>query len=239
MSAPEVAKLPIEDILRRVETVKDGARRIDNAEADAMLGLVPRPELRASDAWEAFREVAAEDMRGKNNDRIRRWRSPRIRATQNFISVIGDKPLADTANKDFTHLLGSWKRVARARGIALSYSTDGVMLRSDKEKDDVRPPFSTEWIRSKLLAPGALKGMNTDARLILLGMINTGYRPSEGAGLLHEEIRLDANPADLRYDRGTQEGQVSRAASMAPESCAQSLREDQRTQKIAYVCTGL
>lgn len=136
---------------------------------------------------------------------------------RNFIEVIGDKALvevstedmfafrkwwvdrvpegeaqADTANKDFTHLIGTWKRVAQSKGMALGFSTAGLMLRTGKDKDDVRPPFSRDWIKDKLLAPGALDGLNTDARLILLGMVNTGYRPSEGAGLLPEEIRLDA-----------------------------------------------
>lgn len=57
----------------------------------------------------------------------------------------------------------------------------------------MRPPFSEEWIKTKLLAPGALDGLNTQARCLLLGMINTGYRPSEGAGLLPDHIRLDAD----------------------------------------------
>ena len=36
---------------------------------------------------------------------------------------------------------------------------------------------------TRLLAPGALDGLNGQARALLLGMINTGYRPSEGAAL--------------------------------------------------------
>lgn len=201
MSAPEVALLPIEDILRRVEASVDHTGKVDLAEADAMLGLQTPPRLTVSAALEAFWEIAAEDLRGKNDDQIRRWRSPRIRATNNFLKVIGDKPLdevtthdlfsmrkwwvdrimadearADTANKDFTHLIGGWKRVARARDIKLGFSTEGLMLRTDKEKDDVRPPFERDWIEQRLLKPGALDGLNTDARLILIGMVNTGYR---------------------------------------------------------------
>ena len=56
-----------------------------------------------------------------------------------------------------------------------------------------RPPFSNEWIREKLLAPKALDGLNTEARCIVLGMVNTGYRPSEGAALGPDQIRLDGN----------------------------------------------
>ena len=43
------------------------------------------------------------------------------------------------------------------------------------------------------MAPGALHGLNADARGLLLGMINTGYRPSEGCILHREQIRLDHN----------------------------------------------
>ncbi len=216
MPAPEVAQLPLEDLLSRLEATVDGAGRFDGREADAALGLASPPLLTVTKALDAFYEVAAEDLKDKNQDQIRRWKNPRIKAAKNFIEVIGDKALADittddlyafrkwwvdrvlegeakadTANKDFTHLIGTWKRVARSKGIRLGFSTDGVMLRTDKDKDDVRPPFSREWIKGKLLAPGALDKLNTDARLLLIGMIETGYRPSEGAGLLPDDIRLE------------------------------------------------
>jgi len=42
------------------------------------------------------------------------------------------------------------------------------------------------------LASGALGGLNTEARCIVLGMVNTGYRPSEGAALLGAHINLAA-----------------------------------------------
>jgi len=56
-----------------------------------------------------------------------------------------------------------------------------------------RVPFSEGWIRDKLLAPGALSGLNKEARCILLGMVNTGYRPSEGQSLKAGHIRLDVD----------------------------------------------
>ncbi len=170
-----------------------------------------------SQSLQAFYEVAEEDLRDKNDDQIRRWKNPRIKAIANFLKVHRDMPLAeittedmfafrkwwvdrtmkgdgkaDTADKDLTHLIGMWKRVARSKGLQLGYQTEGLMLRSGKDKDDARPPFSLEWIRDKLIVPDALARMNGDARLILLGMINTGYRPGEGAGLAAEDIKLDA-----------------------------------------------
>lgn len=231
LSAPEVARLPINDLLARIESTVDGAGRFDPREADAALGLASPPALTVAQALDCFHEVAAGDLRGKSADQIRRWKNPRIKATRNFIDVIGNKPVAevttedmfafrkwwvdrvldgearaDTANKDFVHLVGMWKRVCRSRGIALGFSTEGLMLKQDKDKDDVRPPFSRDWIKGKLLAPGALDGLNTDARLILLGMINTGYRPSEGAGLLPDEIRLSDNVPHIVIQKNRNRG---------------------------------
>jgi integrase len=54
-----------------------------------------------------------------------------------------------------------------------------------------RPPFSVAWIQNRLLAAGALDGLNDQARGLVLGMINTGYRPSEGAALTAQTIILD------------------------------------------------
>jgi integrase len=60
-------------------------------------------------------------------------------------------------------------------------------------EQEQRPPFSDEWIKKKILVPGALAGLNQDARCILLAMINTGARPSEIASLTRVQIRLDVN----------------------------------------------
>jgi integrase len=65
-------------------------------------------------------------------------------------------------------------------------------MRFSDAEQNTRLPFSDDWIRDRILAPGALDGLNTEARCILLGMVNTGYRPVEGAELRPEDIRLDA-----------------------------------------------
>jgi hypothetical protein len=41
--------------------------------------------------------------------------------------------------------------------------------------------MAADWIREKILAHDALAGLNAEARAIFLGMVNTGYRPGEGA----------------------------------------------------------
>lgn len=79
--------------------------------------------------------------------------------------------------------------VARAKSIWLRFDRSKLLLK--QEEVTHRRPFTSSWIKDKLLAPGALAGLNPEAQAILLGMVNTGYRPSEGAQLTTAQIRLD------------------------------------------------
>lgn len=56
-----------------------------------------------------------------------------------------------------------------------------------------RPPFSVDWIANKLLAKGALAGLNAEARGVFLTLIETGARLSEICNLKPENIVLDAD----------------------------------------------
>ena len=60
---------------------------------------------------------------------------------------------------------------------------------ADKNKRK-RPPFSINWMRNNILRPGALTGLNAEARSIFYAIIETGARPSEICNLLPENIHL-------------------------------------------------
>lgn len=214
----QVAKLPLEELLARVEAIVNRRGEIDMSEAEALLGGVPIPTTSVSDALDEFWKIEAIRFKGKSEDQIRRARNPRIKAITNFIAAVGDKPYlevttadlqtfkrwwkakviaesltANSANKDFTYLTSTLRAVATDAGALdkIQWDTRGLALPQDEKK--TRRAFTTAWISDKLLAPDALAGMNGEARAILLGMVNTGYRPSEGAGLTRAQIRLDAN----------------------------------------------
>lgn len=65
----------------------------------------------------------------------------------------------------------------------------GLSFADDEEK--TRPPFTVEWIRDTIMAPGVLAGLNDEARAIPLLMIETGARPSELSNLMPGDIILD------------------------------------------------
>jgi integrase len=65
-----------------------------------------------------------------------------------------------------------------------------LRLRGELEKS--RMPFETDFIQKRLLAEGALDGLNEDARFVLYVLVETGMRPSEVVNLRPDAIRLDA-----------------------------------------------
>ena len=212
----KVARLPLDGLLDRVEAVAVAAGVPDQIEGAALLGTIPEPALTISKALELYWDLDREKILGKSADQIRRWRNPRIKAVANFVAVVGDKAIdqitrddmldfrqswleriesgdvgANSANKDLGHLSGVLKTINRMKRLGLDLPLGELSFREGETR--VRPPFSTDWIRDKLLAPGALDGLNSEARGILLGMVNTGYRPSEGAALGSGTIRLDCD----------------------------------------------
>lgn len=216
LPAAQVASLPREDLLERIEAVPLRNGQPDGKEAAALLGGAQEPKIKVSRALELYWTLAADRTIGKSEDQLRRWRNPRVKAVNNFLAVVGDKALADisgddmlnfrnwwvermdsedltpnSANKDLIHLGDVLKTVNKMKRLGLVLPLTDISFKEGEKRS--RPPFSLAWIRDKLLAPGALDGLNLEARCIVLGMVNTGYRPSEGACLTAAQIRLDHN----------------------------------------------
>lgn len=214
MPAERVATLPVEALLERVEAVRVVAGNPDRLEAAAILGGATEPPLTVSRALDLYWTLAKDKTLGKSEDQLRRWKNPRLKAVRNFIDVIDDKAIAEiiaddmldfrqwwlerleaegltpnSANKDLIHFSDVLKTVNRMKRLGLALPLSDLALKESEKRQ--RPPFSNAWITERLLKPGALDGLNTEARCILLGMVNTGYRPSEGAGLGPAQIRLE------------------------------------------------
>ena len=214
LTVEKVAQLPSAELLERIETVAE--QRHVPQEAAALLGGVAEPLITVERALELYWPLAKDRIVGKSEDQLRRWRNPRIKAVRNFVNVCGNLPLneisgdvmldfrawwvervdiedisPDTANKDFMHLGDVLKTVNRMKRLGLVLPLTDITLKSGEAR--TRPPFSSGWIRERLLRTGALDGLNDHARAIFLVMVNTGARPSELAGLTPEEIQLDAD----------------------------------------------
>lgn len=224
LTASDVAALPLDALLKRVEAVPPaGNAPADETEATAILGGVKAPDITVRRALEIYWGLAKDRLVGKSKDQIRRWKNPRKKAVENFVAEIGNKPLsaitgddmlafrdwwitriteegltAGSGNKDLIHLGDIWKTVNRMKRLGLVLPLSDLSIKAGETNS--WPPFSTEWIKTKILAPGALDGLNPQARAIVLGMVNTGYRPSEGQNLLPHHIRLDAKIPHLSIE---------------------------------------
>lgn len=213
MRADQVAKLPTEELLKRIDAVSGPDDDPDPMDAAALLGGAVEPAITITRALEHYWELTADKVIGKSDDQLRRWRNPRIKAIRNLVAVIGDKALseisgddmldfrswwverleienltANSANKDLIYLGDVLKTVNKMKRLGLVLPLSDLNFKESEAKQ--RPPFSDDWIRDRIMAPGALDGLNTEARCILLAMVNTGARPSELAALTTDQIRL-------------------------------------------------
>ncbi len=219
--AGDLAAGPLEDLLARLESLVRGGKLAPDAEIDAVLGLVDRPRLPLSAALDEFFDLTTDRLAGKSEGQVRRWRVPRIRAVRDFVEVVGDKPLdqitrddalafrrwwrdriegdgmdPNSGNKDFQHLSDLVRTVSDLKGLGLANPFAGLRFKQQGNRETF--PFSVEWIRDRLLAPGALDGMGEEARDVLLLMVNTGCRPSEIVGARLEDFAVGDRVPHIR-----------------------------------------
>lgn len=102
-----------------------------------------------------------------------------------------EKVSSRTANKNIDHLGKVFKLVNEEKRLNINLPLGGLRIKEGAKV--TRPPFSDQWIRDELLAPGALDELNPEARAIFLVMINTGARPSEIVALTRNTIHLNHN----------------------------------------------
>lgn len=152
----------------------------------------------------------------KSSNQIRKWQNPRKLAIRNFISCIGDKPVA-TINRDDMLTFRDWwiqrinqsdvtpstvnKNLVLVKTILESVS-DNLRLNIDikylfrklmlADDDQARRlPFEKDYIVNTLLNSKNLKGLNEQAKWVLNAIAETGASISEQVGLMPEDIVLN------------------------------------------------
>lgn len=212
----DVVRESIDDIHRRLAALEVGDRRHDPKTVAAVVGGVALPTIKLSDLVDEL-AIAKKAMLSKYSEGQRRkWRNGKARAIEVLIRVVGDKPierisrddallyadhwtervvdgqvLAGTANRNFTHITGAIRPVARRHRLQIDNAFQGLRLEGAKSRP--RPPFSSWWIVNRILAPGALDTMGDELRAAVHVIINTGARPSEIINLREPRIILNSN----------------------------------------------
>lgn len=215
-TADELANEPLREILRRVELLVDRDALDKPTEVAAVLGGENHPVLHLSDLLREFEALQSLALRTKSENQIKRWRNGKQRALDDLITVVGDKVLTDLTRQDAIAFRRWWQDRIQQDGLEIDTANKAIghisrmlttieltfqiglaptlfqRLRIEGGGYTQRAAFTTEFVRDRLLAPGALAGLNDQARGVLMVMANTGMRLGEVCNLLPETIHLDA-----------------------------------------------
>lgn len=202
------------DLVERYRTIRESTPAVEEMTTIAVLGGEDPPALRLSTLFEAFEDLHKAANKDLSPDQKRKWKNPKLRAIANFVEVAGDLPLLEvrrnhalafrswwqgriieedleigTANKDFGHLNTMFRAIENTHQLGLSPVF--AELRIAGGRDGQRTAFTPAFVQDRLLADGALDGLNDEARAIVYLIVETGLRLSEAANLTGETIRLD------------------------------------------------
>lgn len=207
----------ISEIVRRFDALSE---RSQPAVETAVLGVVAQPKTKVSEAFQIYCDkIVPDEIRGKSKPQKYQWKKVKQRAVNNFIELIGDKAMTDITRHDAQEIYDLWMaRIAPKTGRATHSASSGNRdvgnmrvlysayfnymgernranpfdgLSFSERKKKTRPPFSVQWIKEKILVPGALASMNSEGRGVILALIETGARPSEICNLTPDSICLD------------------------------------------------
>lgn len=208
-----VIQLPRDELLNRIMAVNEATPK----QIRAVLGTDKVQALPVSAALVKFWEFTKDRTIHKTPEQLRKWRSPRLRAIDNFTKVVGNKDIkmitrddsikfrdwwvarvqaeglnAATANKDIVHIKNIMETVSDNLKLDIDVKHVFRKLILKKRFSKKRLPFTSEQIRT-MLHSEKLQNLNTEARWFLFAAADTGARPSEILGLLPEDIKLDAD----------------------------------------------
>jgi integrase len=209
----QLVQQPAEARLERLEALVTKGLAKDAGARAALLGTAKRPTLMLSKLFVEYEDITRGEVKDLSPDQLRIWRNGRVRAVERFVEVAGDKPVTEitfddgmdycewwrdrvnegevevkTANKDIGQLSRMLKEISIRRRLNLPDIFKGLRLKGEREQP--RVPYETEFIQKRLLAKGALDGLNKDARLVLYIVADTGLRPSEVVNLQENAIVL-------------------------------------------------
>jgi hypothetical protein len=131
------------EIIRCVDVLAQGDRRYDPNTAAAVLGGVPVPEIKLSGLYIEFEATKRSLIAKMSEGQFRTWKNSKIRAIAILTEVIGDKSIrltrddalrfadhwesrvvdgevvAETANRNITHITGMLSAVSRRHRLNL------------------------------------------------------------------------------------------------------------------------
>ncbi|MQB36866.1 integrase [Agrobacterium tumefaciens] len=213
--AGDVSQIDMVELERRFRIAEQNFD-ISTTIADAVLGTAPEPNPRISDVWKLYTQHNEAGLTGMSPNQLRKHKVSRERALRYAKDVFGDIELsairrADTirfrdwwvqkikteklkaysANRSITDIAGMLTVIDDALQTEFHKPWEKLRIKeTNATKLGKRPPFPVSWIKEKILAEGALDGLNDEGQAIIHVMIETGMRLTEVCNLRPEDIHL-------------------------------------------------
>ncbi|WP_366523880.1 DUF6538 domain-containing protein [uncultured Algimonas sp.] len=217
---------PVETIVERVKAL--AKPDVTDREAEATLGTIEPPKDTVRDAFKLYCDkLSIGETSTKSPEQIVRWKATKARAVEHFIALCGNVTM-DALTRDHGRQFYDWwgerlrpdnrecrtyrpnsanRELGNMRQLFREYWT----YQGDEDREnpfrklrfkdtpaEPTPPFPDDWVRSNVIQPNALEGINEEVQLIAYALIETGCRPSEIANLRPENICLDADVPHIR-----------------------------------------
>lgn len=208
----EVASLPVEELVARVEALGPTP---SSMKEEALLGGETSPGVSLSGCLEVYWSLLDDRLTEKSEFQVRKYKVPRETALRSFIEVVGDKDLLQVDRKDILNFrsvlmkrisqkavvgntankqLTAVKDILVTVGRELQLEQDFVPLFAETKfvsRKQKRPPFEARYLQKTFLETSVLNRLNRDARLLFLILMETGARPMEITGMLPEDYCLN------------------------------------------------
>lgn len=220
-------QLSADEVLQRLKVMKDRGTIEDDTEASALFGTHESPQNPVSSLLTEYEQIQATQNAKKSEKQLHRWRLVRQTALDSFLAVIGKnrslesltrqdsidyhKAIAarvkageigiDAANKYLMRVATMYRAFNKYHQLGLK--DHFTQLNFGKAPKNPRKPYDPKFIQDRLLAEGALAGLNDEARRIVYLMVETGVRPSEACALSENTIVLNH---DIPHIRVIEEG---------------------------------
>jgi hypothetical protein len=208
------SSLATEDILRRFESLKRRNATDNAVEVAAVLGGISAPLISTDMLLDEFEQIVRASLASKSERQKKKWRKPRETALEIFLDLVGGRSISSltradamklrsywqdrvvageveigTANKSIGHIAAMFGAINESKQLNLPPIFDRIRISGGK--DGQRLAFAPAFVQDRILAQGALDGLNPEARRVIYLIVETGLRLSEASNLSRETIRLD------------------------------------------------
>ncbi|WP_427450592.1 tyrosine-type recombinase/integrase [Litorimonas sp. WD9-15] len=232
----------LEDVIERIDAMGPLTKTPKmGRDADALLGLVDASPVPITQALQIYlSEIALDEQSGKSPEQLDAYIKVKRRAVANFVKINGDlamreitrdhaqalrkfwadrihptdgsKPMSGSSgNKDLGFLRKLYRRYFEHTGEEERQNPFRNLRFSPKILKKVKP-FSNDWVQNEILKPDLFRGLNREAALLLMVLIETGCRLSELTNIEPKNIRLRDEIPHLRI-RPTSDRELKSSSS--------------------------